>query len=339
MLIEDVRKNRTLILSKNIISNHFKASSSVYSKPAKKVFDYSNISQQDIVYNIPNGAIDSETPYANDLFQIYHIITKHPLAIKLTRFSLEHGPQGTCNDYLIIGYNGYTSDKLCGNRGKVREWTSGWKLIDSTRVMLTFVTDYSITKNGFRFEWKSQNSLISPIVLKHNTIGNECTMTSMIRQFNQHILTANAQELVQIPKYTCTLLVLIIELSEPMQIYTRSERQKSARLNRMLNRMFRQIKSAKYFQRNPPARSRSIGCNPGQVISCKHLQFTTSPSYSALVGRLALIFYEKLSSCPNERLGVLQSFNTSRFRMADNVNNCQTMLSNTLRQTISSTSD
>ena len=79
---------------------------------------------------------------------------------------------------------------MCGNRRKVAEWTSGWKMLNSTNVMLKFVTDYSVAHKGFRFEWKK-----TPIVLKHST--NQCTLTSMINQFNYHIAEARNQELLQ----------------------------------------------------------------------------------------------------------------------------------------------
>ena len=60
--------------------------------------------------------------------------------------------------------------------------------------------------------------------------------------------------------------------------------------------------------REPNARSLKTGCKPGPMISCEHLKFTQPPSYSTLVGRLALIFHEKLSSCQNKRTRDVKTF-------------------------------
>jgi len=88
-----------------IFRNHKKASSRVKIQPAIPIV--ANMSQQDIVYNISDGIIEPDSPYSPNLYQIYHIITKNPLSIRISKMSLERGTKNTCNDYLTISYDGY----------------------------------------------------------------------------------------------------------------------------------------------------------------------------------------------------------------------------------------
>ena len=44
--------------------------------------DVGLLSQEDIVFTTAKGVIEQTNKYADNLFQIYHIITKNPLAIK-----------------------------------------------------------------------------------------------------------------------------------------------------------------------------------------------------------------------------------------------------------------
>jgi len=235
--------------------------------------DVGLLSQEDIVFTTAKGVIEQTNKYGDNLFQIYHIITKNPLAIKFTRISLEKGKKGSCNDYVKLAFNNFTSDELCGNRKRSADWTSGWKFINSSSLSLTFVTDYSIAGNGFRFQWQNQEKILSPIALKFSLVNNRCTMSSFIDKFT-------------------SLMPLAKE-----QVKTRDEQRKVGQLDKNIARIFRRAQNAYYFNSFGQSRKLLEGCSTGQRVDCYHLRFSDSPTYSELVGQLAMLFHDKMASC------------------------------------------